>query len=198
MATGHEGVCGRWPLRHQPGGRVRRAGGRPTELAASSTETTAGRVASPAYGRGASGGELGDFTARTSLSTRSVGSARGLNASRSTNTSSETKAVSTPTTIHGTPAVASDEITTPAAVVRVSVVLMVPPWTVVRSPRNSGAPLLMHLRAWCVRGFAFPLAQTEVTRGRTAERGDPLAGGLVVRSGYEHGRQTCRLRQVQH
>jgi hypothetical protein len=47
------GGCGRWPLRHQPrGGGVRRAGRRPTELAASSTETTGGRVASPACGRG--------------------------------------------------------------------------------------------------------------------------------------------------
>jgi len=47
------GGCGRWPLRHQPrGGGVRRAGRRPTELAVSSTETTGGRVASPACGRG--------------------------------------------------------------------------------------------------------------------------------------------------
>ncbi len=35
-----------------PGGGVRRAGRRPTELAASSTETTGGRVASPVCGRG--------------------------------------------------------------------------------------------------------------------------------------------------
>jgi len=52
---GHRPRGGVWPVAAATpaqGGGVRRAGRRPTELAASSTETTGGRVASPACGRG--------------------------------------------------------------------------------------------------------------------------------------------------
>ncbi len=38
----------------------------------------------------------------------------------------------------------------------------------------------------------------DVIRRQGRGRGNPLAGGVAVRSGYEYGQQTRRLRQVQH
>jgi len=75
VATDHGG-CGRWPLRHQPGGRG---------PACRETANRVGRIQHRDYGWPGGfarlrsrrpGGELGDFTARTKAMTRRVGSPR--------------------------------------------------------------------------------------------------------------------------
>jgi len=198
VATGHEGGVAGGRCDTSPGGRG---------PACRETANRIGRIQHRDYDWSGGiarlrsrrpGGELGDFTARTRAMTRRVGVGRRQNARAATNTSSKTKTAAAPRTIHGTQAVSSDDTTAPSSCAEClsrgsSSALVIGhrgpcPW-------NPGAPLL--LRRWQVMRRRARSRESSGA-GATRERGDPLAGGLTVRSGYERGQQSCRLRQVQH